>query len=385
MKRGTFTQVDGNVPDHKKPQLNLRLPLGHKETKLKTLKKYSLLLFAVGLLSNGFAADAQVPNREVRAGDRIPPRNPVTPPEPPANLMTGTISNSVFGNEIAGAFLGTRLQISTSASGEPLIFKGGGGAPTPPSKWAALRKELLEGCIDDPNPEQCLEMVRETLEKIRNKPNQTSYYSYVRWGPILKEHKPDIKDQILFIPLITKDLPGNGKLTFLINNLHTVVNSGPYIFSAEIGDGGLNFMVEFKSDDPTIECVGSTLCPGNIKITSSRLSIKLRKLTVTPEGKLSFNDAVVTFDGEISFTGALSVADSVADLKTKLKDLVESKIREQLFSKDVKEGFADVMGDFVRGHLPGGGRKLTIPVRFYSVGVAGSDLIVKYTKPQRRS
>jgi hypothetical protein len=348
----------------------------------KVLKKHSTFLLAIGLFLNIAAASAQVPDRRHMAGGKLPRGNHAETPRPTARLLTGTITSSQFEADITTALLATRLQVSTTGAGETL--QGPYQAvPNSIQKWQMMRRELLEGCMQEPDPEKCVAEVRAAMDRMK-KMYTVGYYSFIKWGPVLKLLKPDMKDKILDIPYIGKNLPGpGGELTFLINNLHAVVNVAP-IFGATVGDGGLNFSIDIKSDNPTIKCVGSSLCPGNINLTDSKLLVKLRNLTVTSDGKFAYGDAVVSLTGHIDFTGVLDAANTIIDLESKLRNVIESKIKEQLFTKDVKEGFDKALRQLIRRRLPGGKDKIVLPVRFNSIEVQGSNLVVGYTDVNRR-
>lgn len=316
-----------------------------------------------------------------------------------------TISSALFGSDFQIALNETAVQISHT-SGE-IIY----GDPERVPKY--LKDQVREGAekwrdeAEDKceqkftnNPtqvENCLAAVRKRYLEKTTEIVVPTYQSWVKFSDTLVGLSNGNLSQTmpLDVPIYELDLPSSAigalaaasgglytvdKARVLVNNINTTISLDQTIFNASISDNGFNFSFSLNSNHPTLITQGHAcwvlgmICEWNDTaipdhdLERMKITIKLVPM-VTPEGQLSYHDAYVIFNADIS-AGAAELVDFFVNYQSKLKIQVASELRKALLQPNVRNALGKALMGVVQ--------KEARVNKIQQVKVVGNNLIVTY-------
>lgn len=286
-----------------------------------------------------------------------------------AQTQEFSISSTLLNGLVLQYFNGTLFQISHTNKGQSLTLPstptGQSGVPL------ALSNAVQSYCSTTGNAATCFD---EFMSKMyRNLPKDAQgrvlYRSFIQWGPELKRIDPNLKDQLLYVPIVAKNMPTLGVRHITVNGLNSLMNSSNFALSLKSNQ--LIIDIKFKSDQPTLIWGGGA---PDFNFNNARASITFNGLNTNAQGKLTYTSAEAVFNADVDNYGIYRVIIEPF-VEGPVKRNISNQIRQALNSPTVKNTILLAIQKSIEKHVN------RPNLRISALKVENGNLKITYVRP----
>lgn len=284
------------------------------------------------------------------------------PTKPPKQIVLTADQVQGF---VAATLNGTFIQIDHKNSGQAKRLStrrtGKGGVPI------TLARTVQSYCQTQANATICYDDFLKKMYKHlqKDKHGNVYYRSMIRWGSNLKRQNPRLRDQLLYVPIVGKNVPGPiGVRHFVINNLRTRIDSRS--LKIKMVGNNLIFELNLASNKPTIIWGGRA---PDVNIQRPKLGITFYNVKAV-NGVVTYSSAKANMYGDVDLVGAYRIIEPFVERRIKRE--IANQITNVMNSYAVRQAIGSSISSAVQraGRLSSG--------QSFSAQVKNSRLVINY-------